>query len=165
MAPCPVIFRATALAALLSLAATGSAEEIPRGQVVAKVVCRADATQSYALYLPSAYDPRRAWPVLYCFDPGGRGRVPVELFEAAAEKFGYVIAGSNNSRNGPWEDSVKAIEAMVRDTGGRFSLDGGRRYSAGFSGGARVATAVAATGMHSAKPATPMTCSTSGCLR
>jgi len=151
MKPVPVIFRPAARAALLGLAAAipaiAAAEEIPCGQVVATVVCRADATQSYALYLPSVYDPKRAWPVLYCFDPGGRGHVPVELFQAAAEKFGYVVAGSNNSRNGPWADNLKAIEAMVHDTGVRFSLDGSRRYAVGMSGGARVATEVAATGL------------------
>ena len=30
----------------------------------------------------------------------------VDKYRAAAERFGYSVAGSNNSRNGPWETSV-----------------------------------------------------------
>ncbi len=142
---------ASALAALrvagAGVAGSPPADELARGQVMAKVVCRADATQSYALYLPTTYDPARPWPILYCFDPGGRGRVPVELFRGAAEEFGYVVAGSNNARNGPWEDSLRAIDALLRDAGARLSLDARRSYTAGFSGGARAASAVAVAGL------------------
>ena len=129
------------------LAAATAPEELPRGRVIERVVCRADPTQSYALYLPAAYDPARAWPALLCFDPGGRGRVPVELFAPAAEQFGYVVAGSNNSRNGPMGDNATAVAALIADVGQRFVLDPRRLYAAGFSGGARVAIQVAAAGV------------------
>src|SRR5947199_4446716 len=76
-------------------------EEIPRGRVVERVVCSGDKSQSYALYLPASYSAERAWPILYCLDPGARGRVPVERFHEAAERAGFIVAGSNNSRNGP----------------------------------------------------------------
>ncbi|MFT3869648.1 MAG: hypothetical protein QM715_14425 [Nibricoccus sp.] len=109
------------------------------GKLIEKVTCVADATQSFALYLPSNYDPAKKWPVLFCFDPGARGRRPVECFQAGAEKFGYIVVGSNNSRNGPWPDNAKAIEAMLRETFSRWSVDRSRLYAAGLSGGARVA--------------------------
>ncbi|MEY4939479.1 MAG: hypothetical protein RIQ93_1214, partial [Verrucomicrobiota bacterium] len=66
---------------------------------------------------------------------------------AAAEKFGFIVAGSNNSRNGPWPDNVAAINAMVRDVDGFFPLDQKRVYVAGLSGGARVACQVAMNGL------------------
>ena len=131
------------LAPLLALAAA-SAQQWPTGQVIDRVVCQADAAQSYALYLPSNYDPSRIWPVVFCLDPVARGRVPVNLFRAGAEKFGYIAAGSNNSRNGPWAPSVAAFEAMTRDAAARFSIDARRVYLAGFSGGARSALSLAA---------------------
>ncbi len=101
--------------------------------------------ESYALFLPSNYSPQRAWPILYCFDPVARGRVPVELFRDAAEKHGWIVAASNLSRNGPFDASLKAADAMWRDTHERFRIDPARVYTAGFSGGARVATALAMT--------------------
>ena len=112
-----------------------------------KVECAADPKQSYALYVPTRFDPKVRSPVLFCFDPGARGRVPVERFAAAAEKFGYIVAGSNNSRNGPWPANVAAIDAMIRDVDGFFPLDEKRVYVAGLSGGARVACQLAMNGL------------------
>ncbi|HEX8117944.1 MAG TPA: hypothetical protein VF521_11790, partial [Pyrinomonadaceae bacterium] len=98
-----------------------------------------DPAQTYALYLPSNYTPERRWPTLYCFDPLARGAVPVKLFSEAAERFGWVVVGSNNSRNGPVRDSVNAAQLMFADTQARLAVDGRRVYAAGFSGGARQA--------------------------
>lgn len=100
---------------------------------------------SYAICLPPDYTPARSWPVLYCFDPMARGALPVERFRAAADKLGYVVVGSNNSRNGPMENSLHAVEVLLRDTERRLNLDPGRKYAAGFSGGARLADLVART--------------------
>ena len=114
-------------------------EELPRGRVVERVATLRDASQTYALYLPSNYTPTRKWPVLYCFDPLARGALPVKLFSEAAERFGWVVVGSNNSRNGPLKPSLDAIGAMIEDVQARLSIDGGRVYTTGFSGGARQA--------------------------
>src|SRR6185436_11323693 len=117
-------------------AATGAAtQDIPRGTIVADVRCAADATQSYALYLPSTYTPTRQWNVLLAFHPGARGRAMVEKYAAAAEQYGYVVAGSNTSRNGPWAVSAAAVQAMWGDVSQRFSIDPQRVYLTGLSGG------------------------------
>jgi len=128
--------------AVLLAAQVGWAEDVAAGRVVA-VTCSADASQSYAVYLPSNYSADRAWPVIFAFDPGGRGSVPVERYQAAAERYGYIVAGSNNSRNGPWEVSIRAARAMMFDAGERFRIDERRVYLAGMSGGSRVALGVA----------------------
>lgn len=117
-------------------------DELPRGRVVERVATLGDASQTYALYLPSRYVRERAWPVLYCFDPMGRGRVPVERFREAAEKYGWIVVGSNNSRNGPLRPSFEATQAMWTDVQARLSIDSRRVYTAGFSGGARLAVRV-----------------------
>jgi len=113
------------------------AEGLPRGRVAEAVATLKDPSQTYALYLPSNYTPARRWPILYCFDPLARGALPVRLFSEAAERFGWVVVGSNNSRNGPVDDSVKAAHAMFEDTQARLPVDARRVYAAGFSGGAR----------------------------
>lgn len=114
-----------------------------RGQIVDDVRCRDDRSQGYALYVPSTYTPSRPWSLLMAFHPGARGRILVERYRAAAERFGYVVAGSNTSRNGPWERSRAAVQCMSRDLGRDFAIDAGRVYLTGHSGGARLAMQVA----------------------
>jgi dienelactone hydrolase len=119
------------------------ANSITKGEVIPRVACTADPSQTYALYLPASYSPERKWPILYAFDPEARGKVPVELFREAAEKYGYIVVGSNNSQNGPVQPEMDAADAMWRDTHQRFSIDTRRVYMTGFSGGARMALSVA----------------------
>ncbi len=118
-------------------------EDLPRGVVIEKVICKSDTSQSYALYLPSNYTPTRAWAILYCFDPAARGQIPVELFKEAAEKYGYIVVGSNNSRNGPRVPLEDILQTLFTDTFARFTINEKRIYTAGFSGGARVASSIA----------------------
>jgi dienelactone hydrolase len=118
----------------------------PPGQIV-DVTCASDATQSYALYLPSTYTAAKRWPVIYFFDPGGRGRRPLELYKDIAETYGFILAGSNNSRNFS-SDQGKAVNAIWQDTHARLGIDEHRSYASGFSGGARVAGAIALSGPH-----------------
>ena len=115
----------------------------PTGKVIPKVICSADSSQSYALYLPSTFSATRKWPIIYLFDPQARGEVAVGAARAAAEKFGYIVVASNNSRNGPMADSTSAANAVWRDTQERFPVEEQRRYLAGMSGGARLVTAIA----------------------
>lgn len=147
--------RAALAAALLMLfACVGSAagklprlrpsDDLPRGRVVEGVRVEGSQGQTYALYLPSAYTPEKKWPVIYAFDPSGQGKFPVGLFRAAAERFGYVVVGSNDSRNGLQPAVVmQIITALWKDTHARLSLDDARVYATGFSGGARVANRLA----------------------
>jgi dienelactone hydrolase len=114
-----------------------------RGTVVPSVSCVHDPSQSYALYLPSNYSPDRRWPIIYAFDPFARGKVPVELYKQAAEKYGYIVAGSNNAKNGPGALEMAAAQAVWEDTHRRFAIDKDRVYTTGLSGGARFATSFA----------------------
>lgn len=132
---------------LLSLAAHSQSDkgELPLPGQIVDVACSADSTQSYALYLPSNYTIAKRWPIVYFFDPAGRGRRPVELYRDLAEKYGFVIAGSNNSRNFSSNQS-QAVNAIWNDTHVRLAMDEHRTYASGFSGGARVAGAMALNG-------------------
>ena len=137
-----------AAAALFAVAVGASrvrAQDLPRGVVIDDVKCADEPAQSYALYLPSAYRPDRVWNLLIGFHPGGRGRAIVETYQAAAEQYGYIVAGSNTSRNGPWAISMASVRAMPADLGQRFAVDLNRLYLTGLSGGARVALQVALT--------------------
>ncbi len=129
------------LVSINGAARTNVSDDLPRGALIEKVVCRNDGDQSYALYLPSNYAPEKKWAVLYVFDPFGRGKIAVETFREAAERFGFVVVGSNNSRNNTGAEKLSAIiEAFWTDSHARFSINEKRVYAAGLSGGARVAT-------------------------
>jgi hypothetical protein len=122
---------------------TGSAQDLPRGQIIDDLRCDDDPAQHYSLYLPSHFTTDRMWPIILAFDAGGRGRRGVERYQAGAERYGYIVAGSNNSKNGPWKPSLDAARAMTADLTARFPIDLKRIYTAGMSGGARVAMMVA----------------------
>src|SRR6476661_1118351 len=123
----------------LLLIAAASSQQPARGILVEHVRCPADTTQTYTLYLPSAYDTTREWPLLLVFDPGARAARAAEVFRQAAERFGWIVAASENSRNGPWEPTLRAINAMWPALLGGYAVDERRVYAAGHSGGATVA--------------------------
>jgi len=119
-------------------------KSLQKGVVIDTVICSDDAFQKYAIYLPSNYDTSKKWPIIYFFDPHGIGNLPVTLYKDLAEKYGFILAGTYNSKNGmTWESSEKAAQAFMKDTWMRLSLDNNRLYTSGFSGGAKVASVIA----------------------
>jgi hypothetical protein len=113
-------------------------------QITDTIQCSNVSGQSYALYLPAQYDNNKSWPLIMIFDPGARGKTGVSAFVEAARKYGFIIACSNNSRNGPMGENFAAAAAMLQDLEERFKIDQKRIYAAGFSGGSRFAIALAA---------------------
>ncbi|MEP2773918.1 MAG: hypothetical protein ABJH05_17320 [Fulvivirga sp.] len=113
------------------------------GAIIDTVFCSHKPDQSYALYLPTNYNPSQKWPAIFVFEPAARGRLPVLKYKKAAEQLGYIIIASNNSKNGSWDLAFDAGDAMFLDAFNRFSIDPKRVYTSGFSGGSRVASAVA----------------------
>ena len=116
-----------------------------KGIIVDTIKCKKNQKFSYALYLPGHYNPILRWPVIYIFDPAARGSVAVKNFKQAAEHYGYIVACSNNSRNGSLNNSIESAKYMFDDVENRFSPDFKRIYTAGFSGGSRIAALVAVT--------------------
>jgi tetratricopeptide (TPR) repeat protein len=83
---------------------------------------------------------------VYAFDSRGikYDRELIELFKAGAERFGVVVASSNESSlNVPSEENFRSLGAMWTDTHARLSLDDRRVYAFGFSGLVRFVTLAA----------------------
>ncbi len=118
--------------------------DLPRGKVVDTVKCKVAPDQSYAVYLPSAYDDSRNWPIVYFFEPAARGVLPVQRYHRLAEEYGFILVGSNNARNGPLRLGEEAYAALRVDTKRRFRLDEDAIITSGFSGGGRCAQYLAA---------------------
>lgn len=109
---------------------------------IAIVRC-SDNVHSYAACLPSDHGKERKYPVLFCFDPGGDGSTAVRKFAFAAEKYGWIVVGSLNAKNGPWKPILEAQSAMLEDVKKRYNTDQRKYYAAGFSGGARMSYTIA----------------------
>ncbi|HEX8517381.1 MAG TPA: hypothetical protein VF868_14385 [Bacteroidia bacterium] len=121
-------------------------EKLKTGIVTDKVLITADSSQSYAIYVPAGYNSSTPYPVIYAFDPHKTGKLPVGLYKDLAEKYNYIIVGSNNSENGnSWELSQSIAKALFKDVQTRLHIDSGRIYLMGFSGGARIANALTIT--------------------
>jgi len=107
------------------------------------VVKCVDGVHSYAVCLPSDYEKREKCPVIFCFDPSGNGKLAVRKFVFSAEKYGFIIIGSLDAKNGPWETILKAQSAMLKDIPKRYKADEKKYYATGFSGGACMAYTIA----------------------
>ncbi|WP_456461156.1 hypothetical protein [Reichenbachiella sp.] len=112
---------------------------IPNGKVIEIVQCINSPEQSYAAYIPTYYHEEKEWPVIYFFEPMARGKLPIGKYEKIAEQKGFILIGSNNSKNGPIIEGQIAFEAMIEDTQQRLNIDPNQIYVSGFSGGGRFA--------------------------
>lgn len=113
------------------------------GKLIERVVCKTDASQSYALYIPIKGN-KGPLPVVYLFDPHGDGTLPLKKYKPLADAYGFILAGSDNSKNGnDWQTTEHIWQCLSDDTKARLSIDDKRVYTCGFSGGAKVASYVA----------------------
>ncbi|MDB6078134.1 MAG: hypothetical protein JWO82_1881 [Akkermansiaceae bacterium] len=108
------------------------------GVISAPIVCEADKTWSYLLYLPKDFHSGRKWPVCFVMDPGGMKASGLEHYIPAAERLGVILAGSVESRN-DFSDSEVAMMAMVKDVNARVPVLPKFAMTSGMSGGARMA--------------------------
>lgn len=116
------------------------AQDFSPGKITDPVQCLDHPDQSYALYLPSNYNPAKKWPILYCFDADAEGKNFLERFREGAEKYGWIVVSSNNAKSDdPTAPNMQAMTAMWEDSHRRLPIDEKRSYATGFSGGARVA--------------------------
>lgn len=121
-------------------------EEFENSKVYPSVVCTADTNTTYALFLPPQYEKGKPCQLLIMFDPHGDGLLPVNLFNTEAAKSGFILAGSNNSKNGmSIEQTTGIYQKILADITSRFTIEKKAVYLCGFSGGSRVAGAIALT--------------------
>jgi len=98
---------------------------------------------SYALYLPKDYIATKKFPVIFFFDAHARGWLPVKKYKSLADSFGFILAASNVSKNDQSaQRRNQIIYHFMQDVEQRFSVDPGRIYTGGFSGGARIAAGI-----------------------
>ena len=120
-----------------------SSDSLPTAKLIKDISCKSDASQSYALYIP-ATNNNHALPVIYFFDPHADGSLPLGKYKSLADKFGFILIGSNNSKNGnDYSMAENTWQHLFADTKTRINIDISRLYVCGFSGGAKVAGYIA----------------------
>lgn len=113
------------------------------GVVYTSVKCLLHTDESYALVLPKNYDTGKKFPVIFFFDAQARGWLPVKRYQPLADSFGFILAASNNSKNGlTAQERNRIVYNFMEDVEQRFSIDPQRIYTGGFSGGARIAAGI-----------------------
>lgn len=126
------------LAVLLALPLWGG-----NGEIVENVASRADPSQTYSLYLPRSHDTPTRRPLLLVFDPRGRGTHAASIFRDGAERHGWIVLSANGTRSDEeGEGNARAVAALLTEAD-RYQADPRRIYTAGFSGTAMLAAAVA----------------------
>ena len=129
-------------------AATPATEVAPAlhetGKLIAKQPVAGTASDTYAYYLPKSYRADQAARIVIFLDAHARGQDPVEMYKPLAEEFGFLLFGSNVSKNGQLPaESLVIYDALLRDIKAKFKIDDKHITVAGFSGGARVAASLA----------------------
>jgi len=125
------------------------ADSFSLSTVIPRVECKNNPALSYALYLPRQYNETASLPALIFADPHGDGALPLYMYSALAEKYGVILLGSNDSKNGlPFNQASSILHALASESKSRLNADGKEISFAGFSGGAKAAM-VAASEMSS----------------
>jgi len=136
--------RALTLLALLALVLPVAAEDQPTAADTVdrrfdKLALVDHPEQHYALYLPAGAR-ERPFPLLVVLDPRGRAIPGLELFLPIAERLGYIVASSYESRSDEGSEvNTAAVPALFEDLQKRMVIDNRRIYIAGYSGTARTA--------------------------
>ncbi|MGB8705413.1 MAG: hypothetical protein WCD31_10320 [Gillisia sp.] len=134
-----------AMLGLFFLVSLGYSQQIAlkKGELEDGVQVRDSLSETFAIYLPTAFTEEKAWPVIFVFDPEGRGRSAALLFQEAAEQQGYIVASSNNiSKKDSLVTNLQVASRLLKTVFNFFPIDANRIYLAGFGEGGKVASAM-----------------------
>lgn len=136
-----LLFSVIAIFTLFNL----SAQEyrIKKGAVTDSLPISGDSDETYAFYAPADYSPEKQWPVIFVFDPKGRGATTANLFRAAAEEQRYLVASANiDLKARPIDSIIKTATSMMNTVLNTFPVHPEMVYTAGMGEGAQVGSAL-----------------------
>jgi len=122
--------------------------DFPIGEIVDSIAVSTTSIETFALYLPNNYKPNTPSSIVFIFDPAARGKIGIHPFIKGAEKYNYILICSNNSKNGPYNQNIEIASRLYDKVFADFSINPKRVYTAGFSGGARLASRIAVLNDH-----------------
>lgn len=127
------------------IAYSGISQQISlkKGTVIDNISVNDSLSEAFTLYLPTTFDMSKKWPVIFVFDMKGRGKQAVGMFRRAAEKEGYILAASNSIRDSlELGKNILITSRLFNKVQSLLPIEKSRSYTAGFDGGARIASLV-----------------------
>ncbi|MDT0606291.1 hypothetical protein [Croceitalea rosinachiae] len=113
------------------------------GKILDSIPVLNSKEETFSLYLPTTFHKDSLSSIIFVFEPGARGRIGATPFTEAAEAYGHIIVCSNNSKNGLMEKSFEIANRLFDHVFKSFNIKESEMYVSGFSGGSRLATAIA----------------------
>lgn len=114
-----------------------------KGSVIPSLPVSNTKDETFALYLPRSYEESMPQPILFIYDPMGRGKIGVQPFIEASEKYGLILVCSNDSRNAPYPQNFDISNHLFNHVFSNFNINEDEMFASGFSGGSRLASAIA----------------------
>lgn len=130
---------------LFTLNITAQELTLKKGIVLDSLKVNDSISETFSLFLPKSYSNDTIWPVVFVFEPQGRGKSAAQLFSHGAEEQGYIIIASNNIvADDSLPNNLEVAYRMINTAFNFFPIDKNRIYSAGYAEGAEVASAIPA---------------------
>jgi len=105
------------------------------------ITVRDSINESFALFLPNNFEVTKKWPVIFVFDMQSRGKQALSMMATAAQDNGYILAASNTVNDSlSLSQNVLITSRMFKTVFSILPIQKDRVYTAGFSGGARIAS-------------------------
>lgn len=129
----------------LSFSLFGTAQQITlkKGAIIDGIQVTDSVAETFAVYLPKAFEMTKKWPVLFVYDTKGRGKQAISMFKEAAEDQGYILAASNNINDSlTLSKNVLISSRMFNTLFAMIPIQENRVYTGGYTAGARLASLI-----------------------
>ncbi len=117
--------------------------KLEKGSIQDSIAIAGTPDEFFALYLPTSFSDSLPSSLVFIFDPAARGAIGIQPFIDASEKYGHILVCSNNSRNASYEQNFDIANRLFKHVFSQFNIKEDEIYAAGFSGGSRLASAIA----------------------
>ena len=115
---------------------------LKKGIVNSDLVTSDSLRVPYTLYIPSEFDPSKAYPALFVFDPEGNGVRTSRMFKAGMIQDNFIIASPNVRLGDSLEADVDNGLRVIEDVLKKIKVNSNYVYTAGLDEGARVASGI-----------------------
>jgi hypothetical protein len=125
----------------VSFLSTAQQLTLRKGAIMESIAVNDTVPEDFALFLPTKFDASKRWPVIFVYDMQGRGEMVLRMLSGAAERNNYILAASNNVNDSlSLTQNVLISKRMFNTVFALFKIQKDRIYTAGFDGGARIAS-------------------------
>ncbi len=121
----------------------GAQNTYQKATVIDSIPVAKTSNESFALYLPKSFSQDKPSSIVFIFEPAARSALGIRQFIPVSEKYGHILVCSNNSRNAPYERNFSIANHLFGHIFSQFNIKEDEMYISGFSGGSRLAAAIA----------------------